>query len=145
MKLFQEFNETMTAFGSGYFYILLLIILFRFNFDLAIKLLLVLIFVELISGGIKLVYHKPRPIQRKNQTIFERWDAGSFPSLHTARITAIAITLNYAFFDPIIAILSVFLVIGVGYSRIYLKHHYLIDVIAGFLIGLIIGIGGIFI
>ena len=67
----------------------------------------------------------------------------SFPSGHTATAFSVffLIVLVVAHKKPIkinaiIGVVSCFLALGVGYSRIYLAQHFLLDVVAGSVIGL---------
>lgn len=69
----------------------------------------------------------------------------SFPSAHTTQATAffltltlIAIRLLPPFWAACIAILSLLLAVGVGYSRVYLQVHYLSDVIAGIILAILL-------
>ena len=61
-------------------------------------------------------------------------DAFSFPSGHTAAASAVVLTLVLAGHPLGLALLP--LVAGVGLSRVYLRVHYVTDVIAGAALGL---------
>jgi undecaprenyl-diphosphatase len=65
-------------------------------------------------------------------------DRFSFPSGHT--ITAFAITFSLGLWYPALLSGLVFCALSVAASRIILGLHYLSDVLAGFVIGSIIGI-----
>jgi len=67
--------------------------------------------------------------------IYNKIDANSFPSIHSARISLIAVMFSLFYKDAPTIIACVLVVLCVGYSRIYLKRHHPIDVLAGFLIG----------
>ncbi|MBS3163339.1 phosphatase PAP2 family protein [Candidatus Woesearchaeota archaeon] len=138
--IMDEFFTSLTSFGTPLFYALIIIIVSRFNFNLAILILITLVITEIVGGIIKLVYPSDRPIPRKRTSLYEKYDAGTFPSIHTARISALAIMINFYYFDYALLACSILLVLGVGYSRVYLKHHYSIDVIGGFILGAIISI-----
>jgi membrane-associated phospholipid phosphatase len=67
----------------------------------------------------------------------------SFPSAHTAQITAFALGISLAFLTSQVStpwlgviLLLIFLVVSVAASRMYLQVHFPSDVIAGFLIAL---------
>jgi len=138
--IFDNFFSSITLFGTPVFYSLVVIMLIKINLPFAIKLIVALVVTEAVCGIIKLAYPKQRPIPRPNKKFFEKYDASSFPSIHTARITALAVMLNNFYNDALLLFLSAALVVIVGYSRIYLKHHYSKDVAAGFAIGAIISL-----
>ena len=61
----------------------------------------------------------------------------SFPSGHTATAFAMAITLSLLIKHRGLSVLLITLAVLVGYSRIYLLQHFLIDVTAGAFVGTI--------
>jgi len=65
-------------------------------------------------------------------------DRFSFPSGHT--ITAFAIALSLGLYYPALIVGLVFCALSVGASRVILGLHYLSDVVAGILIGAVIGV-----
>ncbi len=98
-------------------------------------LLLALLANEIIGTLIKVFFHRKRPDGQVYTNLIEKIDAGSFPSLHSSRIT-----LSYLFIINFTDYLSVKItliiaVILVLVSRIVLKKHYWSDVIGGAIIG----------
>lgn len=84
----------------------------------------------------KLIFRRPRPDSLVH--LVPTPTDWSFPSGHTAQATAfflsvtlIAIRILPPFWAMLTALFSLLIVIGVGYSRIYLQVHYLSDVLAG--------------
>ena len=136
--IFGNFFSSVTLFGTPAFYIAVVLLLIKINLSFAAKLIIALVAAEAVCGIIKFAYPKQRPIPRPNKGFFERYDASSFPSIHTARITTLAVMANSFYNDALLLFAGTALVIFVGYSRIYLKHHYLRDVAGGFIIGAII-------
>jgi undecaprenyl-diphosphatase len=67
------------------------------------------------------------------------FDRFSFPSGHSMNAAAAATILGLAF--PILAPLAVFVAASVGLSRVLLRVHFLSDVLAGEVLGLLIGAG----
>jgi membrane-associated phospholipid phosphatase len=59
----------------------------------------------------------------------------SFPSGHTTTVFAVATVLAYYCPKPLWQLLYLFLAIGVAFSRVYLSQHFLLDVLAGSLLG----------
>ena len=64
----------------------------------------------------------------------------SFPSGHTASAFALAIILSIYLKNKWYSFLLLLFATGVGYSRIYLSQHFLIDVIVGSVIGISSGL-----
>ena len=126
--------------GTPFFYLPVIAYLFLAHQSLAIRLTLAILIIELGGGIIKLVYPKERPIPLPKNTLRQKWDAGSFPSIHTARAVAIVIFLSALNTSWQFALAGTVLAAAVGYSRICLRKHYTLDVIGGFVMGAIISI-----
>ena len=92
-------------------------------------------FVEVVSWSIKLCYKKDRPKPYLRTNMYTHVDANSFPSIHSARISAVASYAYYSFFSPHTLMIAVLAALLVGYSRVYLKKHFWEDVLVGFLLG----------
>ena len=101
-------------------------------------LLLALLINEIVASVIKIVFPKERPTGQAYSNLIEKIDAGSFPSLHASRITLVYFTLLSNTDSIAIKAACVIVVILVILSRIRLKKHYWIDVLGGFVIGLLI-------
>ncbi len=65
-------------------------------------------------------------------------DSPSFPSSHAANIAGQAV--YWAYFYPQVAPLLYLAALGVGYSRVYLGHHYPSDILGGYLLALVIAL-----
>jgi len=101
--------------------------------------LLVALLVNEITGSIiKIVFPKKRPTGQSYKNVLEKIDAGSFPSLHTSRITVVYLTLFAT--TPLVGLKTGFIIVIllVSISRIYLKKHYPIDVLGGLICGVLI-------
>ena len=138
--LLDNFFSSATLFGTPLFYTLVVLLLIKINFSYAIRFMLALLVLESVCAIIKFAYPQERPNPRPNKSFFERYDAASFPSIHSARILTLAIMANVFYRDNLLLLVSIALAISVGYSRIYLKHHYPRDVLGGFVIGAVISI-----
>ena len=93
--------------------------------------LVCLFIIEIIWGAIKYFFFKPRPKPMKYSNWYEKILAGSFPSLHSARtftlfLFALIFVKNYV----VVVWFFLFWVL-ISYSRIYLKKHYLKDILGG--------------
>ena len=136
IKQLNEGFRDISTFGSLPFTLLMIIILFFINLSSALIILIGLILIHLTGSLIKLTFYKKRPNKQTYSNFIEKIDAGSFPSIHSARILLIALAI-YSLFSSITTGIIITLVLLVGMSRIYLKKHYLIDVIGGYILGFI--------
>jgi membrane-associated phospholipid phosphatase len=134
-RLFGE----ITVFGGVIFFIL--VIGFSFVFggtETATKLLIGLVSIYFITVLIRLVYFKERPNKRNYSNFIEKIDACSFPSVHAARSVFLymffVLRFNLDFF--VVGALSI-LLLAVLYSRVYLRKHDVIDVLAGTVLGIV--------
>ncbi len=136
----DQIFRAITLFGNPVFYVPMIMILWVYKVPFALPLLLALLFIELVCIFIKLLYRKDRPNPQSRQGLFNKIDANSFPSVHSARIALLSLTMIIYYPSISVIISSLILAVLVGYSRIYLKRHYVIDVLGGFLIGIIIAL-----
>ena len=133
---------SLTAFGTPFFYVPFLIVLWRYaGTDVCAAAVISIALAELIGAGIKLIFPTERPKARARGSWFRNVDAGSFPSIHSARAAVLATTSVLLFEDIWMRALAVSLALGVGWSRIGLKHHYLRDVVARFALGIGVTLG----
>lgn len=89
----------------------------------------------LITVLIRTFYFKQRPLRQEFHTFWEKMDASSFPSLHTARAFFLAFTLGTYFKSKALFSLFIILAIAVAYSRIYLRKHDVWDIAGGIILG----------
>ena len=77
-----------------------------------------------------------RPADDYKAAFYAPWNKYSFPSHHSFRVFMLAgiIGINYTHLMPGLFLLAA----GIGFSRIYLSKHYLSDVLAGGLLGIIL-------
>ncbi len=119
------------------FEVLIIIILIQ-----SAVLLLEIIFGVFITGVLaesaKLVVREKRPKNAAERKVYSRTfrlNRRSFPSAHTA----IAMFFPGLLFGTFLFIPTLVFGVFIGYTRLYLKDHFLRDVVAGGAIGLIIG------
>lgn len=138
---YQHFKNdlwsSVTMFGSPIFYLFLILFLIKTDHLLAIKLIILLAAVEIFCWAIKILYKKDRPAAQSRENLIARIDANSFPSIHAARISALAIYLNSIYQSGYFMAVGLLMILLVGYSRIFLKKHDTKDVLGGFLIGVL--------
>ncbi|OCB72543.1 Membrane-associated phospholipid phosphatase [Flavobacterium glycines] len=143
--------ESITFLGDGWFIIVSSVFILLFikkHRKLAFIILLSYISSGIFAQIIKNLIAAPRP-----KVFFElhhykyyldtfassRIGFNSFPSGHTASFFALATVLSNYCKKRYVCISLLLLSILVGYSRIYLAHHFLMDVFVGALIGVAFG------
>lgn len=143
--------EVITFLGDGWFSIILAFSLLFFskkNKELALIILLAYISSGIFAQIIKNLIDSPRPkvyfeahhLQYYIDTFANsRVGYRSFPSGHTASFFALATVFSNYWKKAPICIVAVMLSVLVGYSRIYLGHHFLVDVLFGAIIGIVFG------
>ncbi|OGH72209.1 MAG: hypothetical protein A2921_03745 [Candidatus Magasanikbacteria bacterium RIFCSPLOWO2_01_FULL_43_20b] len=132
------FGEVVTV---GFFAFLISIFLWRKCLKQEIiAIWMVLIGSALTTYLIKIIIDRPRPI---DAFVFE--DTASFPSGHATVAGAFYGFLTYLLwrnfkntkYRELVIIAGAILVFLIGFSRLYLGVHYLTDVLAGYLVGLL--------
>ena len=136
-QFFETFRD-VSALGSFLFLCVMAVFFLFVDYTVSLNIVVGLAIIEFVGAFIKVVFHKTRPDNQKFSNVFEKIDAGSFPSIHSARVMLLALVI-FPFFSSIIAFLLIALfVILVGISRIVLDKHFFVDVFAGFVFGLLV-------
>lgn len=111
---------------------------------LATKLLLVFLFSGLIAQLLKRLFRAPRPKALLNEAFYDHFISGvthsgftSFPSGHTTTAFAVAAMLAFSCRGKTTGIFAFWIAMLVGYSRVYLGQHFVEDVLAGMVIGIL--------
>ncbi len=137
-KIVSDFRD-ITALGSYSLLIPLIIFVFLAGIKtLALQLLIGFVLTYAIAFIIRIFYFKDRPAKEKYNSMLSKIDSSSFPSVHSARAILYAVLISNYFNNYILYIFLVVLALIVSYSRVYLKKHYWIDVVAGWIIGLVL-------
>lgn len=91
----------------------------------------------------KLIFRRPRP--ESSDLLVQMPADWSFPSAHTAQATAFFLVITLLAWRSLppagaaaTSVASALIVLGVGWSRVYLQVHYLSDVIAGCILAIIL-------
>jgi undecaprenyl-diphosphatase len=147
----HSFFNSVTFIGDGLFTIILSVIIVVF-YKKHSKLALLLIIAYLSSGIFaqifKAIIYAPRPAEYfklHNYNYYldtfanSRVGTNSFPSGHAS--SAFAMVTIFSIYCKRKFVCYSFLLIGIlaGYSRIYLAHHFLIDVFGGAILGILFG------
>lgn len=144
------FFKYITNLGDGFVSILAAVILLAIRKKKkAMTVALAYIYSGLFIQIAKRIFHMPRPKYYFEQTLFQythfvegvsMHNHNSFPSGHTASAFALATVLVLVFKKNKISSYCLFFAFLIGYSRIYLAQHFLIDVIFGAIAGIICAI-----
>lgn len=140
-KYKNDFFRDLTTFGSSYFYMFILILLLLFKEIRLFKILVIgFVVTYLISFFIRIFYFKQRPKKENYTNLITKIDASSFPSVHSMRAIFIAIIFAKHFNNFYISTFLIAWSLLVAYSRVYIKKHYWLDIVAGLTIGLILAL-----
>lgn len=148
-KPFDYTFRAFTVLGDGLFIISLAVLLFIFKRR---YLSLMIVGSYLLSGIpvqiLKSYFDAARPAVFLKGIDYAHFVEGvelhnynSFPSGHTASAFALVVILAVSLRNKWTGLMLLILATLVGYSRVYLNQHFLQDVLAGSLIGVLSGIG----
>lgn len=127
--------EAATFLGTPPFYLGLAALLAFHGLREAFVFLLAVGTTETVCAGIKLATRTERPIPRPRRTLYEQYDASSFPSAHTARIASNA-TILYLCFPSVWSLSAgVLVVAATAWSRVAARVHWVHDVVVGAALG----------
>jgi membrane-associated phospholipid phosphatase len=139
--IIKEISKQITHLGCIVVYgVIIATTLLLEQYTLFWKLCISLIVIMFIGMGIKALYFKERPKKQEYFSRLEKIDASSFPSIHSARISALALILSMYFNKTLFTIFLTIVAICVMYSRIYLKKHRFVDIIGGAILGVLVGL-----
>lgn len=140
------FFRIITEAGDTIFFIVVGAILYWvFDKKFAFKLMISFLFSALINGVIKHFTKKPRPYEEGAEAILQRTGGSSMPSGHSQGIGALGSMMIYEYKEvKWIRYVSIALMILVPFSRMYLGQHYLEDVIVGLILGIFLGLLGLY-
>lgn len=139
MNIKKEFFLQITNFGGLLFYLFIIMYLGGLEYYSEFLILILgLIFSYCLVSLIRIFYYVDRPLKQKYSNLLEKIDASSFPSLHSTRIVIISLVLGYLVKNIIFIVFLIVMSVLVMYSRIYLKKHRFVDLIAGVFLGAII-------
>ena len=135
----HDFFRDISAFGSVWVYLIAVVFfLIAKEYAAAKKLIIGLIVIYCVIALIRFFYFKKRPVEIKYNSLIGKLDASSFPSMHAARIIFISADLIANYKNPIFNVAMIIIASLVIYSRIKLKKHDVIDVLAGVFVGVCI-------
>jgi membrane-associated phospholipid phosphatase len=126
------------------------VLLLFFSFRKALLVLVTQLIAAPIVYGIKQFYDSPRPVVYFNQLgiPFPQVEGvhlhitNSFPSGHTVSAFAFFLCLSFLVRNPLLKLVFFILALGVAYSRVYLSQHFVGDVFAGSVLGVVVAFIG---
>lgn len=113
------------------------ILLFFINLNLFIDFILTGTICFITVKILKIIFKRIRPIEHIYNDNVVPMDRYSFPSGHAAASFSLSIILIYFF--PHLTILFILIAVFISISRVYLLFHYLIDILAGAILGIFTG------
>ncbi len=134
-----------TYLGDGLMYLIIAIIfLFYSYYNIILLAMIGILQTILVTIGKRWIFNYPRPkvfIENSADTFnfidgVKVYSAHSFPSGHTASAFAIATLLICLTKNKLLQVILMLMAIIIGISRVYLLQHFLMDTVAGALIGL---------
>jgi len=135
----RDVFRDLSALGSTLFFAILIIaLLFNGLSGTALRVFLGYVLISAIAAVIRWAYFSERPEPQSYSNWLEKLDAGSFPSIHAARVQMAAVLLSAQFPNAYLIALFSLLAVLVMVSRVFLKRHSPRDVIAGQLLGAIL-------
>lgn len=134
---FKDWSQDVSALANPLILVLISFFILG-NSTVFYQLLLLLLINEIICSSIKLFFHRKRPNTQSYNNLIEKIDAGSFPSIHSSRITITFLTFFLQTEGLVVKAMFILVIFMVMTSRIILKKHFLTDVLGGFTIGFLI-------
>ncbi|HLC86495.1 MAG TPA: phosphatase PAP2 family protein [Candidatus Nanoarchaeia archaeon] len=139
-KIVSNFRD-MTSLGSYVVIIPLIVFIYFIGLkNLALQFFVGFIVTYIIAFIIRIFYFKDRPEKEKYNSFLSRIDSSSFPSVHAARSIMFAILLSVYYKSLLLTLFLILIALLVSYSRIFLKKHYWIDVVVGFIMGIVLAL-----
>ncbi|MBW3019026.1 phosphatase PAP2 family protein [Candidatus Woesearchaeota archaeon] len=144
LSMRKELWHQISAFGgialSGFVIVFSYLIGYKV---LAVQFLLEIVLAFTIVGLIRSVYFSKRPDNTTYKSWLGRLDASSFPSMHCVRSFGLGTVISLNFPTPAIILLALLVSVAVAVSRVHLKRHRISDVIAGSILGILIGFASV--
>jgi membrane-associated phospholipid phosphatase len=139
----DSFFMIITNLGDGLIFIPIVFILLFVNFRYSIMGVLICLLSGLVSSIFKYFlfadFERPKNLIDNSLLHFiegiEVHGTHSFPSGHTITAFCVALFITFISKNKIVGVVCLITALLVGYSRIYLLQHFLVDVAAGAIIG----------
>ena len=146
---FDSFFYWLTYFGDGLTFVILILVLFFYSYSNALSGLIIFLSTSLFAQVLKRVFFadrfRPYPVLSDHYQLYLPEGVTpivyeSFPSGHTVTAFALATFLVLTYPKKRLWLVLLLLAWITAYSRVYLTHHFPIDVWVGSLIGTLGGL-----
>jgi membrane-associated phospholipid phosphatase len=125
--------------GTIQFYIILIpLIYWLVDSSLGIRVLVVLISTDFFGVALKQLLHQPRPYWVGDVKALAEETSYGIPSTHSSDSMAVWGYLLYHLKKSWLWVVSILLILLIGFSRMYLGVHFPQDVLGGWLLGLVV-------
>ncbi len=139
MNAYLEALQDVKGLGGLPLFIVAILVAFVLGeFALSYQLAVGLVLAYALTAVIRALYFRQRPVRQKFQTWWQKIDASSFPSLHSMRASVLATLLALYFNNLLLSVLFIACAVVVASSRVLLKRHFVRDVVAGLLLGIVV-------
>ena len=144
---FQQFSPTFDVFFKGltflgdeeFFLLFLPLIFWCIDRRVGSRLLFLFLCSAFINSAAKVLVNQPRPFHYDSSVKqIVKASGGGLPSGHTQSTVVLWGYLSYRFRKKMLWILTGFLIVGVPLSRIYLGVHFPTDIIGGYVLGILL-------
>jgi len=125
--------------GVPIFIAVVLISFFAGEKSLALQLVAGLVLAYAVTVILRIAFFSQRPDKQKFTNFVEKLDASSFPSLHSMRAAVLATVLSLHFDNSLLTAFFALTAIAIAVARVLQKRHFARDVIAGLVLGVIVG------
>ncbi len=131
------FWKILTLLGEEYLYVVISLFIYVFySIDYGFYSMLSVLMSGVLSVYLKNVFHTQRPPESLWKVKAEGY---GFPSGHAMVSTSFYTLVSSIYRRRTLYLLSTILVLGIGFSRVFLRVHYLCDVVGGWFFGFVVG------
>lgn len=132
----DAFFRAVTSFGDASVYIIALPLFFWcVDTSLGAHAGMLFLITSYIGNGLKDVFRQPRPFNINPAVKLDDADGFGLPSFHTMEATIMWGMFAIWYKKKWLWVVAVFMMVLIGFSRIYLGVHFPTDVLAGFVLG----------
>jgi undecaprenyl-diphosphatase len=130
--------KDITSMGGITFYVVLLVFSYFYSMHVFWMLLAGLFLMYIVNVPLKLFFFKHRPAKMQYKAVWEKFEASAFPSVHSTRATFLALVFWTTQAPLLLKAFVILIALSIMVSRIWLKKHFLSDIIAGIVSGLVV-------